>query len=138
MRKKFAGIVGAVMLILLGVVSSAFALVYNPDDYQRWADVQISSVFSEIKDTAYDGAFKGNCLQFVRLVIKLDNDAGYNRGWLKTYKWNDDNAHGRLLYDYGGAEIITQHRNDYNGYPTTNIVEEHFSKAHTGDVVQMY
>lgn len=145
--KRFAKIFVLVFCALLVLSSSAKALVYDssgraPDgtSWHTWGDRAVIDTFSDspFGRNEYAGIFKQNCIMFVRLVLKLENDAGYNRGWLSSYKWDIDNAHGRELYSYGGATVVAQHRNDRHGTLTAAILEEKFSQAHTADVVQMY
>ena len=136
------------LVLFCGVMSSgASALVYTypgnaPDgtSWQTWGSRAVIDYMSSYygRDTP-DGIFKSNCFMFVRLVLKLENEAGYKRGYITNYNgsYKGPYPYGRELYTYGGASIVTQHFNDRDGMPTASIVEKHFSKAHTADVVQM-
>ena len=145
-KRKFAGIVGLVMALVM--CSGAWAKVYDypgyaPDgtSWSTWGNRAVEDYMSSPygRDNP-NGIFKSNCFMFVRLILKLENSAGYDRGYITSHNGayaDSTYPYGRELANYSGAPIITQHFNDRDGMLTAAKVEEHFSKAHTADVVQM-
>ncbi|MBR4196129.1 MAG: leucine-rich repeat domain-containing protein [Synergistaceae bacterium] len=129
MRKKLAGIVGVVMLILMVVCAGAWAttLRYNEED-QQWRDLEVQQVPWRSGNDPDNDYYGTNCFALVKWIVEIEG-----RGIINSYT-----NYGRVLDDYTGGQLVAQHLNDQkNAYPTAETVRADFSKAHLGDVVQM-